>query len=225
MELDYEQFNQTAISVCAASGRIDLEDTVMLSKRMFQRGFTLVELMIVVSIIGILAAGAVPAYSRYIRRSRTVEATMNIRKLFDATVAYYLTERADNNGAILPKSFPGTIPWTPILSGCCLQKGNKCNPATLSADGLCEDPMCFGANAWQQLNFGIDDPFYYSYATTGSGASLPAGKTPGDHYRLQASADLDCDFNNWSLFQRSILVDSNYALKGGSGVFSQGNIN
>ena len=167
-------------------------------------GFTLIELMVTVAVIALLAAAAIPQYSRYVRRSRTAEAPMMLANLYHAALAYRESSRTDASGVYL-KQWPGpiSVPWAPAVGTCCTSPGPKCSP----------NPSLWQAPTWQALTFSVDEANFYSYWF--SGWQFGKGDTAGDIFHVAASGDLDCN-GVYSLFRRSATVGSDGQILGSS---------
>jgi type IV pilus assembly protein PilA len=142
-------------------------------------GFTLIELMIVVAILGILAAIAIPAFVTYVRRAKSAEATDQVKKMFNAASVYYDKQHMDGNAIDSEAQEHCTVPTAT----------DGKTPSDQKLPGTYAAEPSYGREG---LGFSVEYG-YYSYNITGT---YPVGcqVTPGQQlYVLRALGDLDND--------------------------------
>ncbi|EMT5213425.1 pilin [Neisseria gonorrhoeae] len=100
-----------------------------------QKGFTLIELMIVIAIVGILAAVALPAYQDYTARAQVSEAILLAEGQKSAVTEYYLNngEWPENNASAGVASSPTDIKGKYVKE---VEVKNGVVTATMKSDGV-----------------------------------------------------------------------------------------
>jgi type IV pilus assembly protein PilA len=110
--------------------------------KLIQKGFTLIELMIVVAIIGILAAIAIPAYQDYTIRAQVTEG-INLADAVKVAVADYYTQNGAFPAAVLTTAAPAGLGFAAVSTG-------KYGTVDIGANGLIQATFA-GAQANAKL--------------------------------------------------------------------------
>lgn len=145
-------------------------------------GFTLVELMIVVAIIGILSAVAIPGFQTYMHNAKTSEAKVNLDSVQKGALSFFQAEHYYDGGM---ETTTRIYPESDSVSGIG-QEANDDNISYKSSPDTYKTVM--KSAPWSQLQFVLTSPFYFYYMYDSNNVGEPS-------FQASASASLDekCD--------------------------------
>ena len=146
------------------------------------RGFTLIELMIVVAVIGILSAVALPAFMKNVKKSKSSEARINVERIYHGGKAYF---EAQQNFVVRASAL--------------VPAARACSGPGVSVKHLAS--AWVDSPEWDALNFEMNDRFLMQYDYIGTAASMQA----------VARGDLDCDTTLSSFSQTATQTNGVFA--------------
>lgn len=175
----------------------------MTRRLMKARGFTLIELMIVVAIIGILAALAIPNFMKFQAKSKQSEAKANLKAIFTTQKSHYAEK--DQYGTLFSDigfSPDGSNRYSYVMGAAATWTRDAANfstPPVAGFDSLTQDQTKYGTNDY--ITTIVNMTATYAGASGLAGVPGVTGVCPQCDFAAYAATQLDNDalLDEWTV--------------------------